>query len=236
MRKANYGIDAPTVVRNFLLFGVIAIAVALSVPALHGFWRMGVVLIADGLFMIWGSKFWKLRLRDKIINSIPWRGDEQVLDVGCGSGLMLIAAAKRLTSGMAHGVDLWQQVDQSGNSASRTNSNAELEGVSDRIKIHEGDMRELPFPDRSIDVVVSSWAIHNIDGAEERKKALLEIVRVLKPGGQLAIADIRHTRAYAKVFTEHGLLEVRRSWPNFLFIGPTFTVMAKKGEVAPMGS
>ena len=52
----------------------------------------------------------------------------------------------------------------------------------------------LPFEDDSFDVVVSSLAIHNVPGAGERAKALHEAARVLKRGGKLVIADIRHTR------------------------------------------
>jgi cyclopropane fatty-acyl-phospholipid synthase-like methyltransferase len=58
--------------------------------------------------MLWGSKFVKFRLRDKWLNSISWCGDEKVLDIGCGHGLMLIGAAKRLRDGKAIGIDLWQ--------------------------------------------------------------------------------------------------------------------------------
>ncbi len=54
--------------------------------------------------LLWSSKFGKIRIRDSIINSISWRGDESVLDVGCGSGLMLIGAGqdadqRRINSG-----------------------------------------------------------------------------------------------------------------------------------------
>ena len=78
--------------------------------------------------MFWGSKVGKLRLRDKIIASIPWRGDEQVLDVGCGHGLMLLAVAKRLQSGRAIGIDIWSQVDQADNNPESTLANARIEG------------------------------------------------------------------------------------------------------------
>ncbi len=149
--------------------------------------------------MFWGSKFGKLRLRDKIISSIPWRGDERVLDVGCGHGLMLIGAAKRLTSGKAVGIDLWQKEDQSDNSREATLQNVHLENVTDRIELLDGDARKLPFADKSFDVILSSWAIHNIYDRAGRETAIHEIVRVLKPGGRLLIADIRHTAQYARV-------------------------------------
>ena len=72
----------------------------------------------------------KFRARDALLNAVSWRGDEQVLDVGCGHGLLLIGAAKRLSSGRATGIDIWQDVDQANNSAAATRRNAELESVS----------------------------------------------------------------------------------------------------------
>ena len=54
----------------------------------------------------------KFRARDALLNAVRGGGDEQVLDVGCGHGLMLIGAAKRLSSGHATGIDIWQDVDQ----------------------------------------------------------------------------------------------------------------------------
>jgi arsenite methyltransferase len=80
-----------------------------------------------------------------------------------------------------------------------------LEGVAERVDLHTGDMRQLPFDDGVFDVVVSSLAIHNVPGAGERARALREAARVLKKGGKLAIADIRYTRAYARVLEACGL-------------------------------
>ena len=65
-----------------------------------------------------------------------------MLDVGCGHGLMLIGAAKRLSSGRAIGIDIWQDVDQANNSAAATRRNAELEGVS--VAVRDGDARRIP--------------------------------------------------------------------------------------------
>jgi arsenite methyltransferase len=74
---------------------------------------------------------------------------------------------------------------------------------------------------------LSSFEIHNIPGAEERQRAIREIARVLKPGGQLAIADIRHTSAYEKTLRSLGW-ETQRWPPNFLFVTPTRVLCATK--------
>jgi len=234
-KRPNYGIDAPNLVLRFLLIGTIGSTFAFAfsskgtvLPLAQFFVGPYLTFLLMAMVMIWGSKVGKLRLRDKVINSIPWRGDENVLDVGCGRGLMLIAAAKRLGSGNASGIDLWQKVDQSGNSREATLQNVRLENVSNRVALCDGDVRSLPFTDNSFDVVLSSWALHNIYDRAGREGAIREIVRVLKPGGRLAIIDIRHIREYAKVLRESRIRNVRRSDPNFLFVIPTFTLTATK--------
>jgi ubiquinone/menaquinone biosynthesis C-methylase UbiE len=178
--------------------------------------------------MIWGSKIGKLRLRDRVLDALPWRGDELVLDVGCGHGLMLIGVAKRLRDGRAIGLDLWQKADQAGNSREATWQNVEIENVAERVELKDGDARSLPFADNTFDVVVSSWALHNIYEAAGRETAVREIVRVLKPGGRLVLTDIRHTREYAKVLQAAQMREIKRSGPNFLFFIPSFTLTATK--------
>ena len=96
------------------------------------------------------------------------------MDIGCGRGLMLIGAAKRLTTGKAVGIDLWKAEDQSNNKPDETIKNARLEGVADRIEVQTSDMRSLGFGDASFDVVVSHWAVHNVS---ERRIARSPSVR-----------------------------------------------------------
>src|SRR5262249_22556831 len=138
------------------------------------------------------------------------RGDERVLDMGCGRGAVLTAVARRLTTGRVTGVGIWSRRDQSGNASDETLRNSALEGVSDRVAIETGDMRALPFPDATFDVVVSSLAIHNIRLNAERRKAVAEALRVLKPGGRVAIADIRATSIYEDELRKLGAVKVDR--------------------------
>ena len=96
------------------------------------------------------------------------------------------------------GIDLWSTHDQSGNARDVTLRNAALEGVSDRIDIETGDMRALPFPDGTFDVVVSSLAIHNISSNAARAQAIAEAWRVLKRAGVWRLPTFARRRATPK--------------------------------------
>jgi ubiquinone/menaquinone biosynthesis C-methylase UbiE len=215
-KRPNYGLDAPPVILVLLAVAAVALAAAgllyfLGLPYL--LWAgVGVAAncLVNALAMVWYSKVGKYRGRDRLLDRVPWRGDETVLDVGCGRGLLLVGAARQLTTGRAVGIDLWQASDLSGNRPEATLENARLEGVADRVEVKTGDARRLPFPDGSFDVVVSGLAIHNIPDREGRQQAVREIARVLKPGGHVAVADIQHTADYAAVLRAAGLADVRR--------------------------
>jgi len=214
--RAEYGVDAPTAVRNMLI--VCALGILSLITRVAGLWDrespfalLGRPLISAGLacgamacWMIWSSKFGKVRERETYLDLLAWRGDERVLDVGCGRGLFLIGAAKRLTTGRAIGIDVWQAEDLSGNKPEATLDNARIEGVAERVEVQTADARKLPFDDDSFDVVLSSAALHNIYDAGERQTAVREIARVLKVGGRVLIDDVRHLSQYAQTLREAG--------------------------------
>jgi ubiquinone/menaquinone biosynthesis C-methylase UbiE len=234
--RPDYGIDAPPVIRNLALAGGAAVLGAvllhalgvprpLSIPAREICFFTGLALLLSAGGMIYYSKFSKVRRRERFLDLIPWRGDEAVLDVGCGRGLLLVAAARRLTTGKSVGVDLWQAEDLSGNRPEATLENARLEGVADRVEVRQGDARQLPFADGSFDVVVSGLALHNIYDRDGRRQAIREIVRVLKQGGRVAITDIQHTAEYARSLEECGMKDVKRTasgWVSWLVMAFTW--------------
>ena len=128
-----------------------------------------------------------------------------MLDVGCGSGLMLIGAARRLTTGKAIGIDLWQAEDQTDNSAAATMENARREGVTKWVRVETGDARALPFLDRSFDMVLSHWALHNLPDESGRALAIGEMLRVLRQNGALVLADIAHFAEYREHLDSRGV-------------------------------
>jgi len=104
-----------------------------------------------------------------------------------------------------------------------TLQNAKSEGVLDKVHIETSDMRKMPFENNSFDVVLSSFAIHNIYNSLERKKALIEMIRVLKPGGKLCVIDFQHTEEYMNVFKENGIMDLNRFKTKLIF--PPATVI-----------
>ena len=198
--------------------------------AVVGGW-LGVWGLVAGLqagLMVRSSRTGKLREQDRLLDELPWRGDERVLDVGCGRGLLLFGAAKRLIIGRAVGLDLWRRQDQAGNDPASTMADAEAEGVAERVELCDGDARRLPFGDQTFDVVVSSMALHNIRGAAGRTAAVDELARALKPGGRVAILDYRDTGRYAAALAAAGLGDVQRSRRRFGMYPPVRVVTATK--------
>jgi arsenite methyltransferase len=185
-------------------------------------------LLIGAIAMLCSSKFGKPIVSRHLISSLKLKPYETVLDVGCGRGLLLNEAAKYLESGKAIGVDLWESRDQSGNTVDATMANAYAEGVAERIEIKTADMRSLPLEDGTIDVALSSLAIHNLPTREDRARAIEEISRVLKPGGSLALLDLAHTKEYISTLKRLGWFHIKRSGPNFLIFPPVRVVRGTK--------
>jgi len=191
---------------------------------------IGAGFIGVGAAMVWASRSGKIAMRERILDSIEWRGDEKILDVGCGRGLMLVGAAKRLKTGVgkAGGVDNWSAEHLSGNSAESAMANAKAEGVADRVKVENSDPRRVPYPASSYDVVMSGLFIHNFAEEGDRAKVLDEMLRVVKPGGQILIWDLFAYGDYIRHFEKAGVQIVKKSGMSLLWCVPGAWFLARK--------
>jgi len=217
---ASYALEVPTQVRHGLALGLLLGAGGL-VLAVAGFesWRaLAIGLLVVGalaaavavvLAAVIGEQV-RMRARQRIMDAVGWRGDETVLDVGCGNGFLLVEAAKRLTTGRATGIDLWK-AHAGGQSADAVRRNAAIEGVAEKVELADVDARRMPFGDGSFDVVMSSLMLHHAGGRADREQVVAEMMRVARPGARVLLYDMRPiVQRAAQQLRAAGFVEVER--------------------------
>ncbi len=116
------------------------------------------------------------------------------LDVGCGSGALTIACARRNPKAAMVGCDIWSGAYKADFTKKRCEDNAKAENASN-VRFEEGNAIHLPFADESFDAVTSNYVYHNIAG-HDKQQLLLETLRVLKKGGTFAIHDLMSKARY----------------------------------------
>ena len=220
--KPDYGIGNPRAIRNLFIAGACAIAAGLAVPVFHagGFriFLIGPTLLALGSLslalsasMLAYSLLGKFNVRNRMLKAIAWRGNETVLDIGTGSGLLAIGAAKHLKTGTVAVAGSWDGEDASGCPLEAVQRNAEIEGVQDRLELVSGDPRNIGFVDNSFDAVLCLQGLDSMDAAG-LNLACREIARVLKPrgiavaAGKSQMADC--ARAFKAAGTHRGRAEI----------------------------
>ncbi len=134
-----------------------------------------------------GKKQISRKIIEGVAEHISLSDGKACLDVGCGSGALTIACAKRNPNAKIIGIDRWGK-EYASFSKELCEKNAEAEGVSN-VEFQKGDAVKLDFPDETFDAVTSNYVYHNISGKD--KQALIkETLRVLKKGGTFAIHDL----------------------------------------------
>ncbi len=233
VKRAQYGVEVPGALRSLCVLGLACLAGGLSIPVFYaGNFRvslMGPTLLALGCLslalagsLLLYSFVGKFRVRDRMLGMIRWQGDEAVLDVGTGRGLLAIGAAKRLKTGTVTGIDVWDLDGASGASLSAAQHNIGIENVEARIQLRGDDFWDIGFVDSSFDVVLSLACLHTVKTEESRAQVCHEISRLLRPRGLALIADYAHTGDYARRLAEAGL---RVSGPKSLVFA-AFTTLS----------
>ncbi len=140
----------------------------------------------------------EVAMREAILDIAQVDAGHYVLDVGCGTGTLAIAAKRRVgPTGIVHGVDAAAQM------AARANTKSKRGGFA--IAFEVAIAQSLPFPDRCFDIALCTLVLHHIpEGA--RKHAVAEMRRILKPGGRLLVVEMGASRGVWAVLNPIALL------------------------------
>jgi ubiquinone/menaquinone biosynthesis C-methylase UbiE len=127
-------------------------------------------------------------VRDLVVENLDWHGEGSILDIGCGSGALAIAVAKKYETVKITGIDYWGK--QWEYSQAVCEQNARIENVSDRIEFKKAGAADLPFDDERFDVVLSNLVFHEVRGVKDKTDVIKEALRVLKKDGKFVFQDL----------------------------------------------
>ena len=179
----------------FLIFGVSGLVSGTLKTVLFVLFFVG--MVAGLVVFLWmilvyrtfsynGSRQMSKQIIEGVSDYVKLPAGGKGLDVGCGSGALTIACAKKNPQASFIGIDRWGREYASYNKA-LCEKNAVAEDVAN-VTFRQGDAAKLDFPDESFDAVTSNYVYHNIPG--DRQAYLMETLRVLKKGGTFALHDI----------------------------------------------
>jgi len=178
--------------------------VLLALPALLWFlpqligegapWRI-VPAILLGVFVVWGgvvsaigsTSWYRLGLDSSLIALAGVGRTCRALNAVCGTGSLAVSFARAIGSGEVVATDRWKPTKRVPDPSKRTRDNVRIEGVDHVVRVQEADSLALPFKAGYFNVVGSRYGISG--ARKDRQKLLLEMLRVMKPGGRLVLAE-----------------------------------------------
>ena len=186
----SYGIETPELLGALAGISLFLLAAALIADKVQLRWLvagfLGALFCLISLFLIllavwlgWSYFLGKGRSSQQVLAALRLKGKEKLLDLGCGRGLILIEAAKKITKGKCVGLDDWSQKDFYSNNAEKTMENAATEGVAKKVQV-------VPSRLRSISKLVSSPA----PSVQAKSISVDEAAVVVRPVGAVAHAGV----------------------------------------------
>jgi arsenite methyltransferase len=246
-RQGNYGVDTPIVpaVQSFIALLLLQVGFKQLTDEQddQGVWVMaaGGLLLVMAMCYLHASRRGKFRAWNRALADMHLNGDEQVLDVATGRGAVATLVASRVPKGKVMAVDTWAKRSRLTSNKGDTEDtiarkNAVADKVADRIEFKTADMRNIPVAGNRFDLVTCSLGVSALSPADQRQDAVDEMVRVLKPGGRLAIADINNTKDFQRRLSDLGMEDVKaRSMGWEAWYGgpwrPTILVTARKPKL-----
>lgn len=193
---AGGGILAVLFCLSFLISGGTALAVLralLAAAAMLLLCFFGYLAYARRLLSYEGGGV-QGQILDNVLRFLHWDGNGVLLDIGCGSGAMVVKAAKRYPRAQVVGIDYWGATWDY--AQSQCEANARIEGVSGRAAFQKGDAAKLAFPDAHFDAAVSNFVFHEVRSQPDKLALIREALRVVKPGGVFSFEDVFFSRTH----------------------------------------
>lgn len=165
----------------------------LVIPALVSGYILTIISVSAFRFSSWGDDY-QNKIHRLIIDSAGESSPDSILDIGCGSGHLVVELAKKFPNATVTGIDFWgENWEYSKQQAER---NAELENVNRGTRFLNGTASKLEFGNSSFDTVVSCLTFHEVRDVSDKLICVKEAVRVLKPSGKFVFFDLFLDRSF----------------------------------------
>jgi SAM-dependent methyltransferase len=223
--QASYGFEGS---RESVAVVPILILILSTLSNAGGPWVV-VPLLAIGYFVLTGitsligaSDGYRLGLDHHIIELSTLRRGGKALNAVCGTGSLAVSFAKQMRPAEVQATDQWKPTRRNPDPAKRTRDNVRIEGVESIVTVRDVDPLSLPFAANQFNAVGSRYGMQNL--RKKRTEAILEMVRVLRTGGSIVLAEalpwalwLQH-RVMKRLEREYKVTDVRRTRYRFTFI------------------